>query len=431
MEANGEKVKEIKKIDGTDNVFSFISPNTNITYLLTISIINGQISVSLNNETINQIFESYYDLQKLHEFRCLVMFETIDEILDELKHIIENGKFLFSKKENGIELSFIFSTHTKDILVPLTLSKIIQENVDLIEILTVKLLDLQKQVKYLTLKLEEKNEKIEFFQEFFEKQIYETSLMKKRFEQLENQVNQNSLMKSRIDELENQVYENSLMKLSIEQLEIEVNQEIKKDILKLEHNMEQAERHYSKYYKNSEIIEENDIPQLEKWLMKDLSCLSMLYNSRIDGDNISSLHSKCYNMGSTLILIKSQNNRRFGGYTSVGWEIRKSNKNDFFNLFTNLLKYKADEEAFLFSLSDHKRIDIDHEKKHNALCNEKKCGPGFGISDLRIGDSFCTEVSSFSKLKNTYGTCDNSLTEYFLTGSEFFKIKKLEVYKIN
>jgi hypothetical protein len=46
----------------------------------------------------------------------------------------------------------------------------------------------------------------------------------------------------------------------------------------------------------------------------------LLYKGTRDGFKASKFHELCDNKGSTLTLIKSDQNKIFGGYTSVGWK---------------------------------------------------------------------------------------------------------------
>ena len=54
-------------------------------------------------------------------------------------------------------------------------------------------------------------------------------------------------------------------------------------------------------------------------LNKKVKVLKKLYQALIDGDDIINFHSKCDNIPNTLVLIKSAENRRFGGFTSIPW----------------------------------------------------------------------------------------------------------------
>ena len=56
---------------------------------------------------------------------------------------------------------------------------------------------------------------------------------------------------------------------------------------------------------------------------KKVKGLKKLYQATIDGDDVINFHSKCDNIPNTLVLIKSAENRRFGGFTSILWTSSK------------------------------------------------------------------------------------------------------------
>ena len=64
--------------------------------------------------------------------------------------------------------------------------------------------------------------------------------------------------------------------------------------------------------------------------------LEQIYKASCNGDNNNAFHSYCDGIKNTLILILTDDKRKFGGFTCAEWD--KSNK------------YKYDNKAFLFSL---------------------------------------------------------------------------------
>ena len=123
-------------------------------------------------------------------------------------------------------------------------------------------------------------------------------------------------------------------------------------------------------------------------LNKKVKGLKKLYQALIDGDDVINFHSKCDNIPNTLVLIKSAENRRFGGFTSIPWT--SSEKNE----------YKDDPNAFLFSL-DKQRI-YSYKKEGNAIYNDKNYGPWFGNEDIQI-NPHCIENKGITTGKsNTF-----------------------------
>ena len=132
-----------------------------------------------------------------------------------------------------------------------------------------------------------------------------------------------------------------------------------------------------KYFIANSIMElsEEDIifSEIEKRMNKTIKGLRNLYQATADGGEPKNFHKKCDNIPNTLILIKSEGNRRFGGFTPIPW---KSSG-----------EYIKDEEkqTFVFSL-DNKKIynlkDIDYG--NNAVYHYENYGPCFGLSDIEI-----------------------------------------------
>ena len=75
----------------------------------------------------------------------------------------------------------------------------------------------------------------------------------------------------------------------------------------------------------------------------------------------------------TLILIKSTENRRFGGFASIPWSSEKE-------------EWKDDPNSFLFSL-DKYRI-YSYKKNGRAIFYRKDYGPCFGNYEIQVGQHF-------------------------------------------
>ena len=98
-------------------------------------------------------------------------------------------------------------------------------------------------------------------------------------------------------------------------------------------------------------------------LKKEVKELKKLYQATIDGDEALDFHSKCDGIPNTLVLIKSAENRRFGGFTTQIWESSDQ-------------KWKDDENAFLFCLD--KKTIYPYKNDGKAISCSKYTGPIFG-----------------------------------------------------
>ena len=139
--------------------------------------------------------------------------------------------------------------------------------------------------------------------------------------------------------------------------------------------------------------------------------LNLLYKAIVDSDKAEIFHKKCDSANSTLVLVKSANGKRFGGFTSCKWEGKSIEKKD--------------EKAFIFSL--------DKMKIYNVIPGEDAigCYPNFGPvflgCQIRIyNDFFKNGGTTFEK-----GLNFDTQEDYELTGGlKKFGVKDIEVYSV-
>ena len=106
--------------------------------------------------------------------------------------------------------------------------------------------------------------------------------------------------------------------------------------------------------------------EIENRMCKKIKRLKKLYQATVDGGDPSIFHSKCDNILNTLIVIHSQDQKRFGGFTPIPW------KSDKKGVYAND-DYK---KTFIFSL-DSKKILSLNDTEH-ATFHRSSCGPCFG-----------------------------------------------------
>ena len=74
----------------------------------------------------------------------------------------------------------------------------------------------------------------------------------------------------------------------------------------------------------SVIMKENEkamiYKEIENKMNKRIKEIKKLYQATIDGGDSIYFHSKCDNIPNTLVLVKSEGNRRFGGFTPISWK---------------------------------------------------------------------------------------------------------------
>jgi len=140
--------------------------------------------------------------------------------------------------------------------------------------------------------------------------------------------------------------------------------------------------------------------------------LNLLYKATIDSDRAAVFHKKCDSAENSLVVIKSANNKRFGGYTSCSWE-------------GNSIE-KKDDNAFVFSLDKMKIYDIIQGE--DAIGCYPKYGPVFLGCQIRIFDQFFTKGGTTFEKGLNYDTQE----DFELTGGlKKFDIKEIEVYGVH
>ena len=160
-------------------------------------------------------------------------------------------------------------------------------------------------------------------------------------------------LKEKIKDIDSLKNENKILKVKIEAQEKEI-----------------------KYLKNkinnisnkSVIIKEDEsemiTSEIEKKTNKKIKEIKKLYQATIDGGNSEIFHKKCDNIANTLILIKSEGKRRFGGFTPIPWKSEENYIKD------------PEEKTFLFSLDNKKIYYLNNSD--NAVYHDINSGPCFG-----------------------------------------------------
>ena len=116
--------------------------------------------------------------------------------------------------------------------------------------------------------------------------------------------------------------------------------------------------------------DENDMifSEIQNKMNKPIKEIKKLYQATIDGGEPEIFHKKCDNISNTLVLIKSEGNRRFGGFTPIPWKSYFSKPEDIQN------------KTFIFSL-DNKKIYYLKSTFLIAAYQDKGYGPCFGYLD--------------------------------------------------
>jgi hypothetical protein len=112
------------------------------------------------------------------------------------------------------------------------------------------------------------------------------------------------------------------------------------------------------------------LSEIEKRMNKSIKGLNKLYQASIDGGEPINFHKKCDNISNTLVLIKSQGKRRFGGFTPIPWKSEGG-----------FIKDK-NNQTFVFSLDNKKIYNLINIRY--TVYHHEDYGPRFGWKDIII-----------------------------------------------
>ena len=170
----------------------------------------------------------------------------------------------------------------------------------------------------------------------------------------------------------------------------------------------------SEGFKNSNIVNKEEIKTIYDWLEKKPNNCKLLLDSKIDGDKTETFYQKCGGKSPTIVLVKTTEGNRFGGYTSFPWEIKDGG-------------IINDNNSFIFSLNKMKKYNI--LKPNNAIQTNNNYFAFGGITS-----DFCILNNCHSKNSNY---CDHIFRTYSTTeqyelngGKKNFTVSSYEVYQI-
>ena len=144
-----------------------------------------------------------------------------------------------------------------------------------------------------------------------------------------------------------------------------------------------------------------------------ISNSKLIYRATRDGDSYDNLFNKYNGIKNIIVLIKSNNNCIFGGFTKVGFQ--KSFDSKF-----------KDDSAFVFSLDKKLVYPIKKGKDAVRCCN--CCCPQFCINTIYLSKNFLSNSNQVNAKDDNYKgfTINYELNN----GTEYFKVLELEIYQI-
>ena len=313
-------------------------------------------------------FESEFTLQDLiNENKVFLIFENIDEVIDNLKLVIENEYLsLFLDMNYDFYFEFFIDINGNKKQVRLLIEPL---NEDSKKKMAERIQQQNKQIE----KLEKKNKTLE-----------------KNYHDLYDSIKKNYIVQNQFNKV---VYQApNPQNLSIDSKIFQTEEEIEfiKNII--------SERKYKKSGNN------------------DKFTLNLIYRGTRDGDMGQDFHKFCDGLCPILLLIKTTHNVRFGGYTETYFE------------GTSEYMGKKDDNAFIFSLDKMKFYNI--EKGQNAILCYINYGPVFygnEYSNIFLKEPFFKKKGSVAPRGDRYKTKE----DYEINlGKQYFKPLQIEVFHI-
>ena len=186
-------------------------------------------------------------------------------------------------------------------------------------------------------------------------------------------------------------------------------------------NLPNLSTSYFSQYEESKIMNKYDIDFLINLISKKfnqkIKKLYLCYRGSDHGDLAENFHKKCDYIKNIIILIKTKENKKFGGFSTESWETN-----------AEIPIHKNDKNAFIFSLDNYRFFNII--KSENALYCSKKLGPVFGNGEIFIPDNFYKNVAHCNEKEIYKGLFKNENNEPLSDEKEFY-VAEIEAYKID
>jgi hypothetical protein len=153
------------------------------------------------------------------------------------------------------------------------------------------------------------------------------------------------------------------------------------------------------------------INYLKNELNKEISNSIRIYRATEDGDKADDFHRLCDGNTNIIVLIKTKDGKKFGGYTSIG--------------FNNYNQSNLDNTAFIFSID--KREIYPNIRGKNAIESYYNLGPTFSGDSIKIYDNFFKKGGITSKIGTNYQTNEDYQIN---NGKKIFAVEEIEVLEL-
>ena len=157
--------------------------------------------------------------------------------------------------------------------------------------------------------------------------------------------------------------------------------------------------------------------EIENKMNKRIKQIKKLYQAKNDGGDPKYFHKNCDNIPNTLVLIKSQGNRRFGGFTPIPWKSER----------IGVYLEDNQKKTFVFSLDNKKIYYLKEISK--AVYHYKESGPCFWAGrDIAIDKNPIFENNLYTYQRSyDYKGDTKALSEYDGNNIKAFEYEVFQV----
>jgi hypothetical protein len=168
----------------------------------------------------------------------------------------------------------------------------------------------------------------------------------------------------------------------------------------------------------SKILSAAQSQQLMRWVAQKGKRFTLAWQGTRDGFDTKIFHSLCDKYKESIVVIKSESNDIFGGYSADTW---------------GGSSYSSNPKSFLFSLVNSANMPqmLKSKGQGNETYRYASYGPTFGSGhDIYICNASNTTGSSYSNFPYSFVAPTNftGTANTFFAGSYTFKTKEIEVY---
>ena len=331
----------------------------------------NSLKISLVSKEGTDKFESEYTLKDLiNENKVFMIFENIDEVIDNLKLVIENEYLsLFLDMNYDFYFEFFIDINGNKKQIRLLIEPL---NEDSKKKMAQKIQDQNKVIE----KLEQKNKKLE-----------------ENYQNLYDSVKKNYIVQNQFNNVVYKAPNQNNLPIDSKIFKTESEIDFIKNII------------FDRKYKNN--TENKNI---------NIFSLNLIYRGTRDGDMGQDFHKLCDGLSPILLIIKTTHNVRFGGYTETYFE------------GTDEYLGKKDDNAFIYNLDKRKYYNI--KKGENAILCYKNYGPVFygnEFSNIFLKEPFFKKKGNVALKGDRFDTKEDFEINL---GKQYFKPLQIEVFHI-